>query len=199
MGVPAVEVSAIPMSKILPNVMDLPLVSRFAKMAIAAATAEFVAPKSMTINIQEMLSTAAIGGHALSDLSFKDGQIYFLPTDSRAIGVFIITIHHGEDLAAKDRNGKSDPYIVIAYAKVCLCLMYNLRRISTDFVSSLESPCIPHELSLGSLTLASKKRQQYCLHPMKSRVTKNYLSCCGILIVVLPSESFRTLLDKLPS
>ena len=118
MGVPAVEVSAIPLAKALPNVLDLPLVSRFVKMAIAAATAEFVAPKSLTINVQEMLSTAAIGGHALSDLSLKDGQIHFLPTDTRAVGVFIITIHSGEDLAAKDRNGKSDPYIVLAYAKV---------------------------------------------------------------------------------
>ncbi len=62
MGVPAVEVSAIPMAKVLPNVLDLPLVSRFVKMAIAAGTAEFVAPKSMTLNMQEMLSGAAIGG-----------------------------------------------------------------------------------------------------------------------------------------
>jgi Ca2+-dependent lipid-binding protein len=36
MGVPAIEVSAIPLSKVLPNVFDLPLVSRFVKMAIAA-------------------------------------------------------------------------------------------------------------------------------------------------------------------
>lgn len=62
MGVPAVEVSAIPMAKALPNVFDLPLISRFVKMAIAAGTAEFVAPKSMTLNIQEILSGAAIGG-----------------------------------------------------------------------------------------------------------------------------------------
>lgn len=118
MGIPAVQVSAVPLSKALPNVLDLPLISRFVKMAIAAATAEFVAPKSMTINVQEMLNTAAIGGHALSDLSVEDNTIYFLPTDTRAIGVFLITIHHGKDLPAKDRNGKSDPYIVLAYAKV---------------------------------------------------------------------------------
>ncbi|KAG7442487.1 uncharacterized protein BT62DRAFT_384913 [Guyanagaster necrorhizus] len=33
MGVPAVEVSAIPMAKALPNVLELPLVSRFVKTA----------------------------------------------------------------------------------------------------------------------------------------------------------------------
>ncbi|QRW25571.1 C2 domain-containing protein [Rhizoctonia solani] len=98
MGVPGVEVSAIPMSKVLPNVLDLPLVARFVKMAIAAGTAEFVAPKSMTLNIQEMLSGAAIG-------------------DTLAAGVFLITIHHAENLSAQDRNGRSDPYIVLAYAK----------------------------------------------------------------------------------
>jgi Ca2+-dependent lipid-binding protein len=65
MGIPAVEVSAVPMAKALPNVLDLPLVSRFVRLAIAAGTAEFVAPKSMTINLQELMSGAAIGGMAL--------------------------------------------------------------------------------------------------------------------------------------
>ena len=37
--------------------------------------------------------------------------------DTRALGVFVITIHHAVGLAAQDRNGKSDPYIVLAYAK----------------------------------------------------------------------------------
>jgi hypothetical protein len=32
--------------------------------------------------------------------------------------VFIITIHHAKDLSAQDFNGLSDPYIVLAYAKV---------------------------------------------------------------------------------
>lgn len=38
--------------------------------------------------------------------------------DTRALGVFIIRIQYAEDLSAQDRNGKSDPYIVLAYAKV---------------------------------------------------------------------------------
>ena len=97
-GVPAVEVSAIPMSSHLPNVLDLPFISDFVKMGIAAGTAELSVPKSMTLNLQEMLSGAAVG-------------------DTRAIGVFIITIHHCEDLSAQDNNGKSDPYVVLAYAK----------------------------------------------------------------------------------
>jgi hypothetical protein len=38
--------------------------------------------------------------------------------DTLAEGVFLITIHHAEGLSAQDRNGRSDPYIVLAYAKV---------------------------------------------------------------------------------
>lgn len=98
MGVPAVEVSVIPLLKFLPNVLDLPLISTFVKMAISAGTASLVAPKSMTINLQEILSGAVIG-------------------DTRATGVFIIRIKYASDLSAQDRNGKSDPYIVLAYAK----------------------------------------------------------------------------------
>lgn len=97
-GVPSVEVSAIPLSSKLPNILDLPFISNFVKMGIAAGTAELAVPKSMTLNLQELLSGAAVG-------------------DTRAIGVFLITIHHCEGLSAQDKNGKSDPYVVLAYAK----------------------------------------------------------------------------------
>ncbi|KAF8513153.1 hypothetical protein BU17DRAFT_77267 [Hysterangium stoloniferum] len=123
MGVPAVEVSAVPMAKVLPNVLDLPLVSRFVKLAIAAGTAEFVAPKSMTLNIQEMMSGAAIG-------------------DTRVTGVFIITIHYAKGLSAQDSNGRSDPYIVLAYAKFGKPL-YSTRIIIGDL-----NPCFEEMAAL---------------------------------------------------
>ncbi|GJJ06394.1 hypothetical protein Clacol_000585 [Clathrus columnatus] len=118
MGLPAIEASAIPMSRALPNVLDLPLISRFAKTAIAASMAEYLAPKSMTINVQELLSATAIG-------------------DTRALGVFIITIHHAKDLCARDSNGKSDPYIVLAYAKFGKP-QYSTRIILGDLNPSFE-------------------------------------------------------------
>jgi Ca2+-dependent lipid-binding protein len=120
-GVPAVEVSAIPMSKHLPNVLDLPFVSSFVKMGIAAGTAELAVPKSMTINMQEMLSGAAVG-------------------DTRAIGVFLITIHHCEGLSAQDKNGLSDPYVVLAYAKFGKPL-YSTRIILGDLNPVYEETC----------------------------------------------------------
>lgn len=49
--------------------------------------------------MQELLSGAVIG-------------------DTKALGVFVVHIRYAEDLSAQDRNGRSDPYIVLAYAKV---------------------------------------------------------------------------------
>ncbi|KAG8861392.1 hypothetical protein FRB96_002841 [Tulasnella sp. 330] len=112
MGVPAVEVSVVPLISKLPNILDLPGISRFVKMGLAAGTASLVAPKSMTLNIQEMLSAAAIG-------------------DTQAIGVFVINIHHAQGLSAQDSNGKSDPYITLAYAKFGKPL-YSTRIITED-------------------------------------------------------------------
>ncbi|GAA6011835.1 hypothetical protein JCM11491_000766 [Sporobolomyces phaffii] len=99
MGVPAIEASAIPLSRALPNVLDLPLISGFVQSSIAAATSVYCAPKSMTMNIAQILS--------------GDG----VKRDTKALGVFMITIHHAEDLSAQDDNGFSDPYVVVAYSK----------------------------------------------------------------------------------
>lgn len=121
-GVPAVEVSAIPMSNKLPNILDLPFVSSFVKMGIAAGTAELAVPKSMTLNMQEMFSGAAVG-------------------DTRAIGVFVITIHHCEGLSDQDSSGKSDPYVVLAYAKFGKPL-YSSRIILNDLNPVYEETCV---------------------------------------------------------
>ncbi|CAO1617178.1 unnamed protein product [Sympodiomycopsis kandeliae] len=98
MGVPRIEVSVQPMTRALPNLLDLPLISSFVRMAIAAASNAFVAPKSMTLNLEEMLSGAAA-------------------TDTQAVGVLWIVVGQGENLSAQDANGKSDPYVNVAFAK----------------------------------------------------------------------------------
>ena len=51
--------------------------------------------------------------------------------DTKALGVFVITIHHAVGLAAQDSNGSSDPYIVLAYAKFGKPL-YSTRIIRGD-------------------------------------------------------------------
>ena len=51
--------------------------------------------------------------------------------DTKALGVFVVTIHHAVGLKAQDSNGKSDPYIVLAYAKFGKPL-YSTRIIRGD-------------------------------------------------------------------
>jgi Ca2+-dependent lipid-binding protein len=76
----------------------------------------------MTLNLQEMLSGASVG-------------------DTRAIGVFVVTIHYCVELSAQDSNGKSDPYIVIAYAKYGRPL-YSTRIITEDLNPVFEETAV---------------------------------------------------------
>ncbi|KAL1405327.1 hypothetical protein Q8F55_008956 [Vanrija albida] len=111
-GVPAIDVSAVPLSRHLPSVLDLPFISSFVKSGIAAGTSELSVPKSMTLNLKDMLSGAQVG-------------------DTRSIGVFIVKIHYCVGLSAQDSNGLSDPYIVLAYANYGRPL-YSTRIIVED-------------------------------------------------------------------
>ncbi|GAA5997362.1 uncharacterized protein JCM10292_000204 [Rhodotorula paludigena] len=122
MGVPAIEASAVPLSRVAPNVLDLPLISGFVQSSIAAATAIYCAPKSMTMNIAQMLS--------------GDG----VKRDTKALGVFMITIHHAAGLSAQDDNGSSDPYVVVAYSKFGKPL-FSTRIVHEDLNPVWEQTC----------------------------------------------------------
>jgi hypothetical protein len=94
-------------------VLDLPLIKNFVEMGIAAACAQYIAPKSLTINLAQMLA--------------GDG----IQKDTKALGVLVVTIHHAVDLSDQDKLGKSDPYIVLAFAKFGKPL-YSTRVIQGD-------------------------------------------------------------------
>ena len=55
MGLPQVQVSAVPMTERGINVLNLPLISGFVNNSIAAAANEYVAPKSMSLEVGKML------------------------------------------------------------------------------------------------------------------------------------------------
>lgn len=55
MGLPQVQVSAVPMTERGINVLNLPLVSGFVNNSIAAAANEYVAPKSMSLEVGKLL------------------------------------------------------------------------------------------------------------------------------------------------
>lgn len=131
MGVPSVNVSVQPLMKHFPNVLDLPLISGFVKSSIAAAASEYVAPKSMTLNMAQMLA----GGGAKKD--------------TKALGVIAITIHHAENLSSQDSNGKSDPYIVLAFAKFGKPAYSS--RIITEECASLSGTLILLPLLISSM------------------------------------------------
>ncbi|WFD31648.1 hypothetical protein MSPP1_002687 [Malassezia sp. CBS 17886] len=99
MGVPSVRISAIPMARALPNVLDLPIISNFVQSSIAAAANMYVAPRSMTMNMRQMLA--------------GDG----VKKDTDAVGVLAVKIRYGQNLSSQDANGFSDPYCVLSFAK----------------------------------------------------------------------------------
>ena len=55
MGLPQVHVSAVPMTERGINVLNLPLISGFVNNSIAAAANEYVAPKSMSLEVGKLL------------------------------------------------------------------------------------------------------------------------------------------------
>lgn len=113
MGLPKVLVSAVPMTERGVNVLNLPLISSFVNNSIAAAANEYVAPKSMSMDLSKIL----VG----DDIKKK--------TD--AIGVIYIYIDSAEDLSAQDKHGSSDAYITVAYSKYGKP-MYSTRVIVND-------------------------------------------------------------------
>ena len=85
--------------------MDFPLISRFVQSSVDAAMAEYVAPKSLTLDLKDML---------MGD-DFKK--------DTNARGVIMVTIKRAFDFKEGDagigplKNGSSDPYVSVGWAK----------------------------------------------------------------------------------
>ncbi|KAL8871578.1 MAG: hypothetical protein Q9174_002619 [Haloplaca sp. 1 TL-2023] len=84
LGQPKVDLSCVPLTRKGLNIMDLPLVSSFVQSSIDAALAEYVAPKSLTLDLKDMLigddfkkDTSARGVLAVRIVSasdFKEGD-----------------------------------------------------------------------------------------------------------------------------
>jgi hypothetical protein len=105
LGQPKVNLSCVPLIKKGPNLMDVPLISSFVQSSMDAALAEYVAPKSLTLNLKDMM---------MGD-DFKK--------DTVAQGILVVKIHHAYDFKEGDaglgplRKGSADPYITVGWAK----------------------------------------------------------------------------------
>lgn len=113
MGIPKVSVSCIPMVEKGINVLNLPLISSFVNAGIATAANEYVAPKSMSLELGKML---------MSDDVKKETE---------AVGLLWIDIHKAIGLSKQDRSGSSDAYITLAFSKYGKP-MYSTRVIVDD-------------------------------------------------------------------
>ena len=105
LGQPKVTLSCVPLIKKGPNLMDVPLISSFVQSSMDAALAEYVAPKSLTLDLKDML---------MGD-DFKK--------DTVTQGVLIVRIKHAYDFKEGDggfgplKKGSSDPYVTVGWAK----------------------------------------------------------------------------------
>lgn len=104
MGQPQADLSCIPLSRHALNLMDVPLISSFVQSSIDAALAEYVAPKSLTLNLKDML----VGD------DFKK--------DTVTRGVVMIYIKSASGFKEGDGGigplrGSSDSYVTVSWGK----------------------------------------------------------------------------------
>lgn len=105
LGQPKVDLSCVPLTKKGLNIMDLPIISSFVQKSVDAALAEYVAPKSLTLDLKDML----VGD------DFKK--------DTRGRGVIMVRIKSARGFKEGDGSvmglgrGSSDPYVAVGWAK----------------------------------------------------------------------------------
>ncbi|EPS43590.1 hypothetical protein H072_2387 [Dactylellina haptotyla CBS 200.50] len=99
MGLPKISVSVVPMTQRGINVLNLPLISNFVNYAVGAALDEYVAPKSLSLDVGKMLEGAAV------------------QQETEALGVIYVKIHDATGIPAMDRGGGSDTYITLAFSE----------------------------------------------------------------------------------
>ena len=138
MGQPKASISCVPLVKKGPNVMDLPLISSFVQSSVDAALAEYVAPKSLTLDLKQMLN----------------GDDFKRDTISR--GAVFVRVRWAEGMKQGDssvplvKSGSSDCYVSCGWAKFSKP-MWSTRIIVGDMKPSFEEHCIllvgPEELN----------------------------------------------------
>ena len=82
------------------NLLNLPIIDSVLVSQIDAAAADFVQPKSMSLDM-----TVYVGGSDQKE-------------ETEAIGILVVKIHRARNLARQDRRGPgADPYLTIAFSK----------------------------------------------------------------------------------
>lgn len=121
LGQPKAALSCVPLSKHGLNLMDVPMLSSFVQSAIDAALAEYVAPKSLTLNLKDML----VGE------DFKKNTVHH--------GVIFILIKRARGFKQGDggigsSGGSSDAYVTVGWGK------FGKTVASTRIIESTQEP-----------------------------------------------------------
>ncbi|RFU77442.1 hypothetical protein TARUN_4789 [Trichoderma arundinaceum] len=140
LGQPKVDLSCVPLSKHGLNIMDVPFISNFVQSAVDAAMAQYVAPKSLTLDLKDMLAGD----------DFKK--------DTYAKGVLMIHIKRGYDFKMGDsgipllKNSGSDPYVSVGWAKFGKVL-WSTRILLSEMEPYWDETCFmlvtPEELNIN--------------------------------------------------
>ncbi|KAF3263373.1 hypothetical protein TWF192_005654 [Orbilia oligospora] len=99
MGLPKISVSVVPMTQRGINVLNLPLISNFVNYAVGAALDEYVAPKSLSLDVGKMIEGTAV------------------QQETESIGVIYVKIHDATGIPAMDSGGGSDTYVTLAFSQ----------------------------------------------------------------------------------
>lgn len=116
MGVPQVEVACLPMSRDQKglNVLDLPLISNFVDSSVKTVASEYVAPKSMTLDLRKMLEGDDV------------------KKETETLGVVMVRVKRADGLSRQDRRGGgADSYVTLGWSKFGKP-MYSTRVIVGD-------------------------------------------------------------------
>lgn len=140
MGQPKASISCVPLVKKGINLMDVPFLSSFVQSSVDAALAEYVAPKSITLDLKQMLQGD----------DFKK--------DSINRGILFIKIHSASCMEGGDtkipliQGNSSDCYISCGWAKFSKPI-WSTRIVVAEMDPSFEEHCFmlvgPGEVNAG--------------------------------------------------
>ncbi|KAK6532548.1 hypothetical protein TWF281_006733 [Arthrobotrys megalospora] len=115
LGQPKVTLSCIPLMKKMPNIMDVPIISSFVQSSVDAAMSEYVAPKSLTLDLKKSL----IGDDFKTDVSGKGVLVVRIISAEgfkNGDGTKSSTEALGKVIGLSGQTG-SDPYVSLSWSK----------------------------------------------------------------------------------
>ncbi|RVD85506.1 uncharacterized protein DFL_003827 [Arthrobotrys flagrans] len=115
LGQPKVTLSCIPLMKKMPNIMDVPIISPFVQSSVDAAMSEYVAPKSLTLDLKKSL----IGDDFKTDVNGKGVLVIRIISAEgfkNGDGTKSSTEVLGKAIGLDGQTG-SDPYVSLSWSK----------------------------------------------------------------------------------